>query len=179
MTPNLAGRVMETSKKAVGLVSSFCLLALAACSGGGGGSGAALNAGTGSTSGNTTGNTSGNTSGNTTTTPTVSIGAPDHPNVATVDFHMGELAMKRHHPEEAAAQFRRVLESWEKSLGHDHPSLSAPLDGLGDALMAQHKPGEAAEYYARALIILKKAVGPDHPDTLRTQNLLDQARKFR
>ena len=82
MTPNLAGRVMETSKKAVGLVSSFCLLALAACSGGGGGSGAALNTGTGSTSGNTTGNTSGNTSGNTTTTPTVSIGAPDHPNVA-------------------------------------------------------------------------------------------------
>src|SRR6185437_16943364 len=82
MTPNLAGRVMETSKKAVGLVFSFCLLALAACSGGGGGSGAALNTGTGSTSGNTTGNTSGNTSGNTTTTPTVSIGAPDHPNVA-------------------------------------------------------------------------------------------------
>jgi hypothetical protein len=51
-------------------------LALAACSGGGGG-GAPLNTG-----GNTSGNTPGNTSGNTTPTPTVSIGAPDHPNVA-------------------------------------------------------------------------------------------------
>jgi tetratricopeptide (TPR) repeat protein/predicted Ser/Thr protein kinase len=104
---------------------------------------------------------------------------PDHPNVATVDFHMGELAMKRGHPEEAAAQFQRVLKSWEKSLGPDHPSLSAPLDGLGDAMMAQHKAADAVEYYARALTLLKKAVGPDHPDTRRTQNLLDQARKFR
>src|SRR5579885_2845482 len=83
------GRVMEASKKAVRLVSSFCLLALAACSGGGGG--AALNPGTNNTPSNTGGNssgnattggtTAGNSSGNTTPTPTVSIGAPDNANV--------------------------------------------------------------------------------------------------
>src|ERR1700742_4716258 len=77
---------MEASKKAARLVSSFCLLALAACSGGGGGGGAALNTGAnntaGSSSGNTTGNTSGSTGSTTTTTPTVSIGAPDNANVA-------------------------------------------------------------------------------------------------
>jgi len=87
---------METPKKASRLLSSICVLALAACSGGGGGGSAAISTGAGntttggSTSGSTSGSTTGSTTGGTTTggttaTPTVSIGAPDQPNVAIGD----------------------------------------------------------------------------------------------
>ena len=94
---------MGTPKRASRLLSSICVLALAACSGGGGGGSAAISTGAGagttgaSTSGSTTGGTTtggtstGSTStggtstgstGSATTTPTVSIGAPDKADVA-------------------------------------------------------------------------------------------------
>jgi len=75
---------MGTPNKASRLLSSICLLALAACSSGGGGGSASVSTGAGNTTtgGSTSGSTTGvTTSGGTTTTPTVSIGAPDKANV--------------------------------------------------------------------------------------------------
>jgi hypothetical protein len=84
------GIVMERVKAALRLGSSLCLLALTACSGGGGGSAntglnnpPANNSGNsgGTNTGNSGGNSTGNSGGNTTPTPTVSIGAPDNAGV--------------------------------------------------------------------------------------------------
>jgi hypothetical protein len=83
---------MDSFNRAARLLASVAILALAACSGGGGGAPntGANNAGGNPSTGNASNNTPGNGGNTTPITPTVSIGAPDNANVAigsgTFDF---------------------------------------------------------------------------------------------
>jgi tetratricopeptide (TPR) repeat protein len=89
---------------------------------------------------------------------------PDHPNVGTVRYYMGQVALAQGQVDEAVTQFGRTLAIWEKALGKDHPSLSAALDGLGAAMLARGDARGALAQFERATRLLEAAEGPDHPD---------------
>jgi tetratricopeptide (TPR) repeat protein len=61
--------------------------------------------------------------------------------------------VRRGHPADAVATFRRSLAIFEASLGKDHPYDAVPLRSLGEIFVAQGHPAEAVPLLERALAI--------------------------
>jgi eukaryotic-like serine/threonine-protein kinase len=77
---------------------------------------------------------------------------------------LGDVALRRDHPEEAERFYRRALEIWEAILGPEQPRTAITLTNLGAAVLAQGKADEAETWFRRSLSALEAARGPDHPD---------------
>jgi tetratricopeptide (TPR) repeat protein len=76
--------------------------------------------------------------------------------------------------EDAAPQFHRALEIYEKVYGTNHLQVAGVLSNLASVEVARRGYREAEDLYTRAISIEEKAVGPRHPEVAVMLNNLAQ-----
>lgn len=88
---------------------------------------------------------------------------PEHPEMATSWFQIGELQETLGEYDKAVSLYKQALSILEKTRGKDHPSLVAVLDKLARLCTELEMERESIPLYEQLVAIREKALKPTHP----------------
>lgn len=100
---------------------------------------------------------------------------PDHPEMATSWYQIGELQETLGEYDKAVSLYKKSLEILEKKRGQDHPVLANILDKLAALCMELEMEKQAVPLYQRLVRIREKALRPTHPQLALSLNNLAES----
>ncbi|GAB5520045.1 MAG: hypothetical protein RhofKO_22960 [Rhodothermales bacterium] len=95
-----------------------------------------------------------------------------HPNVAIMYYSMGQFYQRLGRYDEAEAQMRDALATFQGLYEGDHENTAYALNGLGSILHDLEQFEEAERLYNDAIAMRKRLFGENHPSVRRSQNNL-------
>ncbi len=100
-----------------------------------------------------------------------------HPELATVIYLLGEIALGDKRLERAENFFEQALQRWEEFYGTAHAKVFQVVSSLAKLYQQQGRLTLAQQYHQRNLEALEKRYGPNHPALAET--LIGLGRLFR
>lgn len=73
---------------------------------------------------------------------------------------------------DAEAEFRQVLDAWQRVRGPEHPETLAARHGIAGVMAEQGRTADAEAEYRQVLDIQQRVLGPEHPSTRLTVEML-------
>ncbi|MCB9677706.1 MAG: CHAT domain-containing protein [Alphaproteobacteria bacterium] len=104
----------------------------------------------------------------------IEVYGPDHLEVAEIRNVYGAFLAEVGPPEEAEAQLRLSLATWEREAGPHSPVLSGVLNNLAYVLEHRGDIIEAQALFERTIADVEQALGPDSPDLAPMRHNLAQ-----
>jgi tetratricopeptide (TPR) repeat protein len=100
---------------------------------------------------------------------------PDHPEMATSWYQIGELQETLGEYDKAVSLYKKSLEILEKKRGQEHPVLANSIDKLAALCMELEMEKQAVPLYQRLVRIREKALRPTHPQLALSLNNLAES----
>ncbi|WP_028317103.1 tetratricopeptide repeat protein [Desulfobulbus elongatus] len=104
---------------------------------------------------------------------------PDHAEMATCWFQIGELQETLGEYDKAVSLYKKALDILERKKGPEHPALAAILAKLAALCMELEMEAEAVPLYERLVRIREKALRPNHPQLAISLNSLAESYRLR
>jgi tetratricopeptide (TPR) repeat protein len=96
----------------------------------------------------------------------------EHPQMLALRFQLAAAMRLLGRAADAEAEYRQVLDAWQRILGPEHPDTLATRHAIAAVMADQGRAAGAEAEYRQVLDAEQRILGPEHPDTERTADML-------